>query len=113
MPVQQQTELITGDEYVREWHRLHSARVPFEDPEFQRLWRRLVERDEALVRRFAMPYFDTHPDKWAAVSEAGQVLIRDAPWEAARDATEQFGEGRFAIRQLSENGGHRMLSPLR
>lgn len=110
MSTEQEQRWITGEEFGRERRRLIEAGVPDEDPEFQELIRRVVERDDYLYERFGKPHRETHEGKWIAVSLDGQVIIRATAGELIWDASEAFGDGNFSMRKLADFPGHQMLS---
>jgi hypothetical protein len=111
MSVEQEQHWITGEEFARENRRLIEAGVPDEAAEFQALFTRVRERDDALFERYGKPLLQSHYGKWAAISPAGGVIIRDTAGEAVWAGAETFGEGEFALRRLADFPGFE--APLR
>lgn len=107
MGVTKRRQWITGEELGRERLRLIQNGVPDDAPEFDELWARVRERDEALWEEFGKSYRATDEGRWIAIAPDGRVIIRDKAFETIRDASKVFGEGNFAMRKLADFPGHR------
>jgi hypothetical protein len=100
------TSWITGDEFARENRRLIEAGIADDDAEFQRLFARLSERDEALFERYGRGYLTSHPDQWIAISLKGEVIVQKRLVDLLRESSHRFGAGNAAIRKLSVEPGY-------
>jgi hypothetical protein len=106
MSIEQDQQWITGEEYGRERRRLLKLGVPDDAPEFQELHRRITARNDYLYERYGKRYRETHEGKWIAISQTGEVLIRDTAGEVMWAATDAWGPGHAAVRKLAEFPGH-------
>lgn len=97
---------ITGEEFALENRRLIEAGIADDAADFQRLFSRLVERDEALFERHGRAYLTTHPDQWIAISLQGEVIVCKRLVELLRESNRRFGAGNAAIRRLSLEPGY-------
>jgi hypothetical protein len=107
MSVEQEQQWITGEEFVRTWRELMARRAPQEDPEYQKLVRRVSARDDHLFERYGKQHMETHRGKWIAISTDGQVIITDRAVDATRLGRERFGPGNYTSRRLTKFPGYR------
>lgn len=112
MPKEAPPNWITGEEYVREWERLHDLGRPYGGPEYAELERRIDARDEYLWEKYAVPLMDRYPGKWIAVLENGDFLMAETDLEVMEQADERFGAGFYCMGRLTpDRGAERLLSP--
>ncbi|MGI8554129.1 MAG: hypothetical protein ACR2PL_25585 [Dehalococcoidia bacterium] len=65
----------------------------------QWLAKRSVE-DEHLYERFGKALEPEHTGKWVAIGEAGAIIVGTEDVAVAREASQRFGDGQYAMRRI-------------
>jgi hypothetical protein len=99
---------LTAQEIRDEWQR--TCRLPEGERLTARLalGERVAEKGEALFDRYGLPYLKSHPDKWIAIDDNGQVLIADTSLELNDLIGKSFEPGSYVKRRLNDARGHRI-----
>ncbi len=104
---------ITGEEFAEESLRMRRAGLTQSHPQFQALFARVRQRDEALFERFGHDLMLRYPGCWAAIGMQGEHLVGEDSLDVRLRARERFGLGNYYLVQLNETGHPTLRSPRR
>ena len=70
-----------------------------------------AERDDRLYERFGKSFEALHPGEFVAIGDDGEIILGTDELLVAREATERFGRGSFALRRIGADAEIRWRSP--
>jgi hypothetical protein len=70
-----------------------------------------AERDDRLYERFGNPLEAAHRGEFVAIGDDGEMILGTDELLVAREATERFGPGNFALRRIGVDAEIRWRSP--
>ncbi len=62
--------------------------------------RQRAEKDDQLYERYGKPLEAEHTGEYVAISDDGEIILGKDDLEVGREALEQFGSGKFALRKV-------------
>lgn len=102
---------ITGEEYRTEASRLWSGGNRSVSPELDRLRHRLLERDDYIWARFAVPLLERHSRQWCAITIDGDYLLGNSRAEVTEAARHVLGKASALVARLDRSRGIPRLGP--